>query len=101
MITEEKRGIWLNFPECTPEDGEQVVVKRNGWYEILVYNEYHQCWDDSEGDDYYCDLDEIDKFLRIPKEEQTYDLFEKTLEFDCNDFCWMHFYTYFPIIIYY
>lgn len=67
-MTEEKRGIWLNFPECTPEDGEQVVVKRNGWYEILVYNEYHQCWDDSEGDDYFCDLNEVDKFLRIPKE---------------------------------
>lgn len=67
-MTEEKRGIWLNFPECTPEDGVQVVVKRNGWYEILVYNEYHQCWDDSEGDDYYCELSEVDKFLRIPKE---------------------------------
>lgn len=67
-MTEEKRGIWLNFPECTPEDGEQVVVKRNGWYELLVYNEYHQCWDDSEGDDYCCDLSEVDKFLRIPKE---------------------------------
>lgn len=68
IMTEEKRGIWLNFPECTPDDGEQVVVKRNGWYEILVYNEYHQCWDDSEGDDYYCELSEVDKFLRIPKE---------------------------------
>lgn len=67
-MTEEKEGIWLNFPECTPDDGEQVVVKRNGWYEILVYNEYHQCWDDSEGDDYCCELSSVDKFLRIPKE---------------------------------
>jgi hypothetical protein len=32
-MAEEKRGVWLNFPEYTPEDGEQVVVKRNGWYE--------------------------------------------------------------------
>lgn len=68
-MTEDKRGVWLNFPECTPDDGEQVVVKRNGWYEILVYNEYHQCWDDSEGDDYCCELNEVDKFLRIPKEQ--------------------------------
>jgi hypothetical protein len=67
--TEEKRGIWLNFPECKPEDGEQVVISRYGtFYEIVTYNEYHQCWDDSEGDDYFCDLEEVDKFLRIPKE---------------------------------
>lgn len=68
-MTEDKRGIWLHFPECTPEDGEQVVVKRNGRYQILVYNEYYKCWDDSEGDDYYCELNEADKFLRIPKEQ--------------------------------
>ena len=67
-MTEEKRGIWLNFPECTPEDGEQVVVKRNGWYAILVYNEYFQCWDNSKGDDYCCELSSVDEFLRIPKE---------------------------------
>lgn len=30
-MTEEKRGIWLNFPECTLEDGEIRAIKQQSF----------------------------------------------------------------------
>lgn len=65
-------GVWLDYPDNKPEDGERVLALRKGnslWWDVVVYNEYHECWDDSEGDDYFCDLDEVEKFMRIPKIE--------------------------------
>ena len=67
-----KYGVWLCYPANKPDDGERVLALRRGnslWWDVVVYNEYHECWDDSEGDDYFCDLDEVDKFMRIPKSE--------------------------------
>jgi hypothetical protein len=67
-----KYGVWLDYPANKPDDGERVLAFRNGnrlWWDVVVYNEYHECWDDSEGDDYFCDLDEVEKFMRIPKIE--------------------------------
>lgn len=67
-----KYGVWLDYPANKPDDGERVLALRYGnslWWDVVVYNEYHECWDDSEGDDYFCDLDEVEKFMRIPKIE--------------------------------
>ena len=65
-----KYGVWLNFPENKPNDGEKVLISRANYYrgnwEPAVYNEYHQCWDDADGDDYMCELECVDKFMLIP-----------------------------------
>ncbi len=31
-------------------------------YIILNWNNEYGCWDDTDGDDYYCDADRIDKY---------------------------------------
>ena len=62
-------GIWLDFPEHTPDDGDKVLIKRAGfrYWECAVYNGYHECFDDAEGDDYMYDLNDVDKVMFIPK----------------------------------
>lgn len=41
------------------------------WFEketkLLTFNSYEQCWDDDEGDDYYCDIDRVEYY--IPESE--------------------------------
>ena len=53
-------GLWKNAPETLPTlvnhpeyDGTiPCLVFRRGWYEILHYDLYHECWNDAEDDDY-------------------------------------------------
>ena len=63
-----KEGVWLDFPQNKPEDGELVLIfiKGNwgGRIALATYNEEYACWDDADGDDYLCD--EADKFMKIP-----------------------------------
>jgi hypothetical protein len=33
---------------------------------ILVYNDFHECWDTEDGDDYYCDLSAITWWMPLP-----------------------------------
>lgn len=63
-------GVWLDFPQNKPENNERCLIRRKGYGELwdpAVYNEYFECWDDGEGDDYFCDLNDVDKFMLIPK----------------------------------
>ena len=60
---------WLNYPEHKPKNEERVLIIRKGYgnyWEPAVYNEDHECWDDADGDDYFCELDSVVKFLSIP-----------------------------------
>lgn len=62
-------GVWLNYPENSPENHERCLIRRKGYgqlWEPVVYNEDYKCWDDGEGDDYFCDLNDVDKFMLIP-----------------------------------
>lgn len=34
-------------------------------YKVLCYNVYEHCWDDDEGDDYYCDTYEVKRWIPI------------------------------------
>lgn len=34
--------------------------------EFACYNEFECCWDTEDGDDYLCDLDEVEKWFEIP-----------------------------------
>ena len=61
---------WLNYPEHKPKNDERVLIIRKGYgnyWEPAVYNEDHECWDDADGDDYFCELDSVEKFLSIPE----------------------------------
>lgn len=61
---------WLNYPEHKPKNEERVLIIRKGYgnyWEPAVYNEDHECWDDADGDDYFCELDSVVKFLSIPE----------------------------------
>lgn len=67
-----KFGVWVNYPEDKPNDGERVLIRRNGYgalWEVAVYDTYYECWDDGEGDDFLCALGEVDKFMRITSPE--------------------------------
>ena len=61
---------WLNYPEHKPKNDERVLIIRKGYgnyWEPAVYNEDHECWDDADGDDYFCELESVEKFLSIPE----------------------------------
>ena len=63
-----KTGIWLNYPGVPLEDKQVVLVRRrnNSWFEMATYNAYEECFDDSFGDDYFCDLEDVVQILLIP-----------------------------------
>ena len=50
-----------------PKDGEKVLVCYNGLYGLLIWNERCNCWDNSEGDDYFCDKEQISHWISLPK----------------------------------
>lgn len=61
---------WLDYPEHKPKNHERVLIIRKGYgnyWEPAVYNEEYECWDDADGDDYFCELDSVAKFLSIPE----------------------------------
>lgn len=68
MADTDNYGVWLDFPANEPENHERVLIRRKGFgqlWEAAVYNKDYECWDDGEGDDYYCELNDVDKFMRI------------------------------------
>lgn len=66
-------GKWIKYePSMEIEDGTRVLILRNGygkWFELAQYNKHYECFDDSEGDDYFCDLTDVDKIFIIPNIE--------------------------------
>lgn len=58
----------FRIAEKTPEQDEFVMVirHRKGYWEPKVYNAHYNCWDTADGDDYDCDVDENDVWLRLP-----------------------------------
>lgn len=51
-----------------PKDDEFCLIVRKGgrYVEMLCWNQRHQCWDDSEGDDYDCDPLDIGFWMPVP-----------------------------------
>jgi hypothetical protein len=49
-----------------PDHDALVLVSCSIGVELVVYNEIDECWDDSEGDDYYKDLDYFTHWQPIP-----------------------------------
>jgi hypothetical protein len=59
---------WIMCDDRLPEDGEQVYCyMKSGSYEILVWNEHYEVWDDAEGDDCFCDKDQVLAWFELPE----------------------------------
>lgn len=61
---------WNKTSKVTPKQDKRVLAVRKDYPKeviILNYNEYHKCWDDAEGDDYYCDIEEILYWCDLPE----------------------------------
>lgn len=56
---------WHKVNNETPkEDMMCLVVKhKSNYITVLNWNKYHNCWDDFEADDYYCDKEEIEFYI--------------------------------------
>ena len=61
---------WSSRANGLPEkDGDYLVI-HNRNVVIRVYNSYHKCWDQEDGDDHFCDLDQIESWRDIPNHPQ-------------------------------
>lgn len=58
----------FRIAEKVPDQDEYVMVKRysESYWAPKVYNAYYNCWDTEDGDDYDCDVDEKDIWMRLP-----------------------------------
>lgn len=60
---------WIKTSEIRPEhDGSsyssvRCVVWRRGSFEVLCFNHEHECWDDETGDDYECDIEDVEYWM--------------------------------------
>lgn len=57
---------WKNVLKEPPADGSRCLVWYHSQQEIFTYNEEYRCWDDSEGDDYYTDLQDAPVYYPLP-----------------------------------
>jgi hypothetical protein len=59
---------WKDFNVERPIGMSRVLVCDTYFHEvrILVYNDFNECWDTEDGDDYYCDLGRIIYWLPLP-----------------------------------
>ena len=59
---------WISFFDQKPNDGEKCLVcyKPRKRVILLTYNFYDVCWDDDEGDDYFCDFTDVDYWCPLP-----------------------------------
>ncbi len=61
---------WKKVSIEEPKDGERVLVWDSEFNEctIKVFNKIHNCWDSEDGDEYVCDLDRYEFWMRLPEE---------------------------------
>ena len=59
---------WISFGEQRPQNGQHCLVCYKPWKRVIVltYNFIDYCWDDDEGDDYFCDFTEVDYWCPLP-----------------------------------
>ena len=70
MDADKKYFEWVRTSDATPEDGERVLIKRccyslSDYWEVATWNDHYNVWDDAEGDDYFCDKENVECWLRI------------------------------------
>lgn len=66
---------WIKTSEQRPYSNNKVNVRVLVWTEgeikILCFNHYHECWDDESGDDYFCDVEDVECWMELPEEPKT------------------------------
>lgn len=62
--------MWKKTIEELPSVNKPYLCYYEGEYIIRIWNPYDNCWDDEEGDDYYCDPEQIEAWTEIPKYEK-------------------------------
>jgi hypothetical protein len=66
---------WIKVSDRLPKnDGNSsiycIVFDKNIGVIVRPYNEYHECWDDEDGDDFYTEAigGKITHWMELPKE---------------------------------
>lgn len=59
---------WNKTSDVLPEANHAYLVydTHDNYVKILCYNNYDNCWDDEDADDYYCDIDRISHWMDLP-----------------------------------
>lgn len=59
---------WILFEEQKPAHEQRCLVCYKPWEMVIIltYNEKFECWDEEEGDDYFCDFDKVDFWRPLP-----------------------------------
>lgn len=64
---------WIKTSERKPErlpnvrySNPKVIVWHKGEVTMLCFNHEHECWDDEDGDDYYCDIESVEYWMPLP-----------------------------------
>lgn len=65
-------GKWIDYdPDVIKlNDKDKVIIRKIGYgdnIDLCIYNEMFNCFDDADGDDYFCELKSVDKIFIIPK----------------------------------
>jgi len=65
---------WIKTKEQLPERKPKVrysqvpcLVYYKGEVMILQFNHEHECWDGDDGDDYCCDIEEVEYWMPLPE----------------------------------
>lgn len=62
-----KKTDWIKTEvQVPPEKHPYVLAIHKGTQKILCYNDHHKCWDDEEGDDYFCDTKDVEWWMPLP-----------------------------------
>lgn len=66
---------WIKTSEQRPDSNNivhiRVLVWTEGEIKILCFNHLHECWDDESGDDYFCDVEDVEYWMELPEEPKT------------------------------
>jgi hypothetical protein len=58
---------WNKTIEEVPQSDVKVLACYHGFYKLLVWNSTYECWDDEEGDDYFCDKEQVSYWMSLPE----------------------------------
>ena len=57
---------WISVGERLPDSKQRVLIFSVYGRELVTYNPHERCWDDSDGDDYYRDIEWATHWMPLP-----------------------------------
>lgn len=58
---------WIKVSDRLPETEQRVLIFSSYGRELVTYNPHENCWDDSDGDDYYRDIEWATHWMPLPE----------------------------------